>query len=63
MNRFVEHVVDDTEAQPVKQPEQVQPQQPIDIKNIIDMSVKSIPINNNRQNEPDQSDVSSSQIG
>ena len=63
LNRFVEHVVDDTEAQPVKQPEQVQPQQPIDIKNIIDMSVKSIPINNNRQNEPDQSDVSSSQIG
>lgn len=63
LNRFVEHVVDESEAQPVKQPEQVQPKQPIDIKSIIDMSVKAIPINNNRQNEPDQSDASSSQIG
>ena len=63
LNRFVEHVVDESEAQPVKQPEQVQPQQPIDIKSIIDLSVKAIPINNNRQNEPDQSDASSSQIG
>ena len=63
LNRFVEHVVDESEAQPVKQTEQVQPQQPIDIKSIIDMSVKAIPINNNRQNEPDQSDASSSQIG
>lgn len=66
LNRFVEHVVDENEVAP-SEPEKQESSGIIDLvektKNILEISIKGLPVGSGRQNEPDLQSETSSQIG